>query len=726
LKQQFRRRIGPYREILRAAWQNRDRLGYAWNILNKGVCDGCALGTTGMRDWTMPDIHLCWIRLNLLRLNTMPALDPRLLQDLNNLEDTSEAGLRKLGRLPVPMIRRRGEPGFSPIAWEDALTMTADRIRAVDPRRVALYLVSRGTVNETYYAAQKAARAMGTSHIDNSARVCHSPSTVALKETIGLPATTCSYKDMLGTDLVVFWGSDVANNQPVTLKYLHMAKKAGTQVAMVNPFREPGMEKYWVPSNLDSALMGTRITDHYFPVQVGGDIAFINGVLKHLIANSWVDEQFVADHTVDWEELERELETQSFEDLEHHSGVTRETMLEFARLYANSRTTIFVWSMGITMHRHGVQNVKAIANLALARGMVGRPRTGLMAIRGHSGVQGGSEMGCGPNLLPGGIPLNAENAARIEKQWGFPVPGWKGDFISQTIDAAARNELDVLYAVGSNLFGILPDPDYVRGAVKKIPLRIHHDIVLNPQMLLDPADTVLLLPATTRYEMEGGNTETSTERRVIFNPAIPGPRIPDARDEWQVLMELARRVKPDLVDLLQFESTAAIRNEIARVVPFYDGIQHLSKQGDQFQWGGELLAKDGAFGFPDGKARFAPLTPPWLPIPDGWFRLSSRRGKQFNSMVFGERDMMIGEERDAVVLAEKEMERLGLTDGDPVLLRSKTGEFRGRAIGGAIQPGTVMMTWPEANALLPRGDADPVCGIPAYRDTAVEVIRAEG
>jgi predicted molibdopterin-dependent oxidoreductase YjgC len=190
-------------------------------------------------------------------------------------------------------------------------------------------------------------------------------------------------------------------------------------------------------------------------------------------------------------------------------------------------------------------------------------------------------------------------------------------------------------------------------------------------------------------------------------------------------MELARRVKPDLVDSLQFESTAAIRDEIARVIPLYEGIQHLSKQGDQFQWGGELLAEGGQFGFPDGKARFAPLTPPWLPIPDGWFRLSTRRGKQFNSMVFGERDLMIGEERDGVVLAEEEMGRLGLADGDPILLRSKTGEFRGRAVSGAIQPGTVMMTWPEANTLLPRGDADPVCGIPAYRDTAVEVIPAE-
>jgi predicted molibdopterin-dependent oxidoreductase YjgC len=245
--------------------------------------------------------------------------------------------------------------------------------------------------------------------------------------------------------------------------------------------------------------------------------------------------------------------------------------------------------------------------------------------------------------------------------------------------------------------------------------------VVNPQMLVEPKGTVLLLPATTRYEMTGGNTETSTERRVIYNPEIPGPRVPGARHEWSVLLDLARRVKPEFANRLTIASTGAIREEIAKAVPLYDGVQHLSRKGDQFQWGGEHLAADGAFGFPDGRARFTPLLPPNRETPPGWFQLSTRRGKQFNSMVFGERDIMIGVNRDGVVLASEDMTRLGLKDGDPVLLRTETGEFRGRARSGPIQPGTVMMTWPEANALLPRGDADPVCGIPAYRSAAVEV-----
>jgi molybdopterin-dependent oxidoreductase alpha subunit len=491
---------------------------------------------------------------------------------------------------------------------------------------------------------------------------------------------------------------------------------------MVNPYREPGMERYWVPSNIDSALLGTVIADRHYPVRVGGDIAFINGVLKELIANDWLDRGFIAERTTGWEELAAELDRQSWEDLEGRSGLPRQAMLDLARLYAESGSAIFVWSMGITMHRHGVDNVQAIADLALARGMVGRNGAGLMPIRGHSGVQGGAEMGCVPNVLPGGGATDEEGARRLTRQWGFPVPAWKGAYAAEMVDRAHDGELEALYCVGSNLFGVLPDPGYVRQALERIPLRIHHDIVLNPQMLVDPAESVLLLPATTRYEMVGGCTETSTERRVIFSPEIPGPRVAEARDEWRALMELAARVRPADAHRLSFGSTAEIRQEIARVIPLYEGIERLASEGDQFQWGGRHLAADGRFATEDGRARFLPVMPPERRSRPGWFRLNSRRGKQFNSMVFGSRDALTGAERDAVVLAPEELARLGLAAGDAVVVRSDCGEVAARAIPGAVEPGKAMMFWPEANVLVPRGVVDEACGIPAYRDAEVQVL----
>src|SRR5213076_1569866 len=290
-----------YWEVVRTAWQNKRNPLFTWRILRDGVCDGCALGTTGMKDFTMKGIHLCTVRLNLLPLNTMGPLDPRILEDVEPLRSVSSKGLRALGRLPYPMLRRRGDRGFHRISWDEALGIAARRIRATTPDRLAFFVTSRGMTNESYYVASKVARFLGTNHIDNSSRPCHSPSTTGLKETIGVAASTCSYTDWIGSDLIVFFGSDVPNNQPVTTKYLYYAKKQGTKIAVVNPMREPGLERYWVPSVPDSALFGTRFADAFFPVHTGGDIAFIHGVLKHMIEKGWVRDTFVADHTTGFE-----------------------------------------------------------------------------------------------------------------------------------------------------------------------------------------------------------------------------------------------------------------------------------------------------------------------------------------------------------------------------------------------------------------------------------------
>jgi anaerobic selenocysteine-containing dehydrogenase len=212
-----------YREMTKIVWENRDQLPFAWRILRDGACDGCALGTSGLSDWTLPGTHLCMVRLELLRLNTAPALDPKRLTDVASLRSLSSAELRDLGRLPEPMIRRRGEAGFLVATWDEALDHIAGELRDVDPARVAFYLTSRGITNEVYYAAQKAARFLGTNHVDNSARLCHAASTAAMKATLGYGASTCSYTDWLQADLIVLLGSNVANNQPVTTKYLHYA-----------------------------------------------------------------------------------------------------------------------------------------------------------------------------------------------------------------------------------------------------------------------------------------------------------------------------------------------------------------------------------------------------------------------------------------------------------------------------------------------------------------------
>src|SRR5437870_1393393 len=168
-------RVKPkhFRDMAAVAWKNRDNLGYAWKVLSRGVCDGCALGVAGLHDWTIRGVHLCMTRLNLLRLNTMPALDTRMLDDVSKLQSLSNAELRELGRLPFPMLREKAAPGFRRLSWDEAYARIVPRIRATAPERLAFFVTSRGVTNEVYYMAQKAARFLGTNNVDNSARLCH-------------------------------------------------------------------------------------------------------------------------------------------------------------------------------------------------------------------------------------------------------------------------------------------------------------------------------------------------------------------------------------------------------------------------------------------------------------------------------------------------------------------------------------------------------------------------
>lgn len=697
--------------MARIAWENRDELPFAWRILTRGVCDGCALGTSGLSDWTIHGTHLCMVRLELLRLNTMPAMDPSRLADARALAPLTSAELRSFGRLPEPMLRRRGDAGFAVVSWESALDLAGRGLAAAPPERVAFYLTSRGIPNETYYAAQKTARFLGTNHVDNSARLCHAASTTAMKASLGHGASTSSYREWLDADLIVFFGSNVPNNQPVTTKYLHEAKKRGASIAVVNPYREPGFERYWVPSAPESALFGTKLADTWFGVHTGGDLAFANGAFKALLeipGGRGIQEEFVRDRTRGFDAAAEAVRRQSWTELAAASGSTEEEMRRFARLLVENPRTHFVWSMGLTQHAHGVDTVRAVVNLGLARGLPGRAGCGLTPIRGHSGVQGGAEVGCVP-------AVDGETRARWQSAWGFEPPTAPGFTTIEQVAAAAAGDVDVFWIVGGNFLETLPDRDRSLAALRRPRLRVHQDVVASTSMLAESDGDVLLLPAATRYETPGGVTETSTERRIIFSPEISGRRIAGARPEWEVLFEAAARARPDRRERILSPSLPELRREIARAVPLYRGIETLGKAGDSVQWGGETLFSDGRFATPDGYAHFAPVPLHRRDVPsrDRAFCVSTRRGKQFNSMVQRETDPLTGATRHDVLMSREDAEALAVAHGQPVRLVSDSGEFRGTVFVAPIQPGNLAVHWPEGNSLL--SDAlDQASGEPDY------------
>ena len=332
-----------------------------------------------------------------------------------------------------------------------------------------------------------------------------------------------------------------------------------------------------------------------------------------------VDTSFVRERTAGFEEAAASARTWTWEELEGGSGTSQARMRDFARLLIAHPNANFVWSMGLTQHAHGVDTVRALVNVGLARGLPGRPCEGSCHPR-HSGSRG-AEVGCVPQVDRGrgnggrGLGLSVGDSA-----------GWSAAE-QATRPPGERSRSSGSWAATSSR----PYPTPTAGEGPQSPAC---GSIRTRPLLRDAgraSDTVLLSGVHALRE-PGGVTETSTERRIIFSPEIPGRRIAGARPEWEVFRDVCTRAWPERAGAWNLESTAALREEMSRAIPLYKGIETLSRAGEQVQWGGLQLYADGRFATPDEKAHFAPFRLRQRTALDGRFRVSTRRGKQFNSM----------------------------------------------------------------------------------------------
>ncbi len=301
------------------------------------------------------------------------------------------------------------------------------------------------------------------------------------------------------------------------------------------------------------------------------------------------------------------------------------------------------------------------------------------------------------------------------------MPATKGHRIGELLQAAHEGTVEALYTIGGNLLETMPDRAFVREALGRVRVRIHQDIVLNTYSTLDASELLVLLPAQTRYE--SGGTSTSTERRIRYSPPIPGHAIAEALPEWKIPCLIGQALLPEHAAQFAYAGDADVRREMAIAMPLYSGIDKLAKEGDWIQWGGPRLFTDGFPKMPGGHARFALLPLPKLDVPPGKFYFTTRRGKQFNSMTWAERDRLTGSRRrNEVFMNPNDARRLGLVQGDAIRLRSSIGEFLGRVRIADIREGNLQAHWPEGNVLIERR-YDPVSAEPDY-NTAVEVLKA--
>jgi molybdopterin-dependent oxidoreductase alpha subunit len=438
---------------------------------------------------------------------------------------------------------------------------------------------------------------------------------------------------------------------------------------------------------------------------------------------SAINHTFVQEHVNGYEELKAKVQEQSWADIIKSSGIIQERIIELSVLLAKSKNAVFAWALGLTMHSFATDNISQVANLALLRGFLGRKNNGLMPFRGHSSVQGSGEMGADPFVLPGS-GFDAQNINRMEQIWGFEIPKWQGDIVGVTLENIVlpdmhERKIKLYYLSGGNFLETMPDPDFVEKALSELDIRVHQDIILNTSTLVDAKEAVIVLPAKTRYEQEGGGTSTSTERMVYFSPEIEGNKnlIEEARAEWKIYIDLAKRVKPETAHLVEFKSGQEIRDEIAKANKDYDGIQHLKKQGDVFQWGGAWLCEDGICPTPDGRGKLISIDIPDLGKKEGQFIVTSRRGKQFNSMVYKDKDPFNGASRYDVLMNAKDASHLSIAEGEGIVVYNGFGVFQGKAKFVNIARGNLEVHFPEGNFLLPRGRYEKYAGIPDYNIT---------
>ncbi len=680
------------------------------------VCTGCSLGMCGSED-ELGAFHLCYQGLRRLNEAFYPDLPDQRLADVDSLRQATNKDLTQMGRVTFPLLRRRGDRGFLPVNWGTALDVVADAIVATTPERLGFYMSGRSS-NESIYVTQLFARLLGSNNVDNCSRLCHAPSANGLLAAFGAGSGTSSLEDVHEADLIFLIGTNTPGQHPRLLKNLAEARQAGADIICINPIVERGLLKYAIPSDAKSALVGSDIASDWLQVKPGGDTAIFYAIVKTLLEEDAIDRAFLDEHTDGWDAFAELVQFTTWPDLEERTGVSAERLREIGRRYARSSKTLTLYCMGITHHTFASETVKALANMMLARGMVGRPGTGVIPIRGHSNVQGAGEM-----LM---VPALADAMCeRLEERYGTPMPRTEGRTLSEMIWAAHDGALDVLYMVGGNLADAAPDTNYTRAALERVPLLVSQTIHLNRTHLLD-CERMLILPAQPRHEQEGGGTVVSNWRHVRYSPQLLEAR-GQSWAEWRIVTALAQKLaerghRSDALGRLQFDSVPAIQEEIAAVLPKYERIRTL-KPKETFQLGGRTLHVNGEFATENGRARVHPVALPDNLWPDDAFMMITVRADgQFNTEVTHDSDRLREVPHRRVVLMNgDDARRLRLKNGKPVRITSDVGEIIMACHVIDIAPGVVGMYFPEANVLVPWTGVDTATKTPNFKGTVVRL-----
>ena len=565
--------------------------------------------------------------------------------------------------------------------------------------------------NEAGFLLQVFARVFGTNNVNNCSFYCHQASGVGLGSVLGTGTATLILDDVEHADLVFIIGGNPASNHPRLMSTLKHLRRRGGHVVVINPIVETGLVNFSVPSDPISLMFGTKIASLYIQPHIGGDLALLTGIAKRIVEMNAHDEDYLTRYCDYWPELKAQLARLEWSDIYHKSGVDAEAIQAIATRYAAAENVVFTWTMGITHHTYGVENVEAIANLALLRGMVGRPNAGLLPIRGHSNVQGIGSMGVTPQLKEAIFD-------RLQSHFGLKLPTTIGLDTLACMEAADRKELKFGFCLGGNLYGSNPDATFAKQALGELELLVYLNTTLNTGHAHGLARETIILPVLARDEEPQSTTQESMFNYIRLSDGGPARHV-GPKSEIEVISTIASGVLGNSgpIDWETMRNTNRIREAIAKVVPGFAQIKDIGETKKEFQLDGRTFHTP-HFPTENGKAQLRVHSLPELVGGPDELRLMTIRSEgQFNTVVYEDYDLYRGiEGRFVILLHPEDLVRFRLLPGQKTTIRSRAGEMTNIIATPfeKIRPGNAAMYYPECNVLVPRS-SDPRSHTPSFK-----------
>jgi len=667
---------------------------------------------------------------------------------VTELAAQSDFWLEDQGRLTYPMAYDAASDRYQPIAWDDAFALIARHLNALpDPNRAIFYTSGR-TSNEAAFLYQLFVRQFGTNNFPDCSNMCHEPSGSAMKPQIGVGKGTVTLDDFTQADAIFIFGQNPGTNHPRMLGELRAAHQRGARIVSFNPLRERGLERFADPRDkLEMATLGsTPISTHYFQLRVGGDMAAVKGMMKHVIEREdaeggMLDHAFIAEHTTGFDALAADLRAEDWAVLAQESGLSEAQMRSAGDVYLGAGSVIACWGMGITQHMHSVATIQMIVNLLMLRGNLGRAGAGACPVRGHSNVQGDRTMGIWEKP-PAGL------LDRLGEVYGFAPPRADGVDTVEAIAAMRDGQAQVFIAMGGNFAAATPDTYETWKALRRCELTVHVATKLNRSHVVHGREA-LILPCLGRTEIDmqaagaQGVTVEDSMSMVHVSMGINPPASDQLLSEPAIVARLASTTlggRSQVPWLWLVEDYARIRDEIEKVFPaFYDFNARVAVPG-----GFRLrnTASERVWSTASGKAAFvAHAVPRDTPAhrararhADGivFTLLTTRSHDQYNTTIYGMDDRYRGVygQRRVLFIHADDIRALGLKDGAQVDIHTVWDDGQQRSVQGFrlvaydIPRGNLAAYYPETNPLVPLSAVALAAGTPTSKSIPVMLVPA--